>query len=195
MPAVATDNFNRADGSLGSNWTDQEPGSAIASNEVTGSGGDGGFNHAYWNADAFDDDQYAQIVIKTTGTYIGPSVRCSGLNKAYLLQTTGSGSTLFKWDTGFTNLGSYGAVSANDVVKLEVTGTTLKVYINGAQNGSNATDSGLASGSAGIYTAGTTARADDWEGGNVGGGGGATAIPVLVGGRLVGGILGRGLVH
>jgi hypothetical protein len=66
-------------------------------------------------------------------------------------------------------------------VRLEVSGTTLTVKYNGTTI-DTATDSSLASGSAGVvcYDAGAFERADDWEGGNLGAGGGATPIPVFL---------------
>jgi len=68
------------------------------------------------------------------------------------------------------------AWEVSDVIKLEVVGTEIRFYINGSLDVSmdtdgKYTDAGVTSGNPGVigYGNGTGTRADDWEGGNVGG--------------------------
>jgi hypothetical protein len=62
------------------------------------------------------------------------------------------------------------AFSANDILRVEVQGTTLRVYRNGVQLGADITDSGRATGSAGImYSSGAIGTIDNFEGGDFAG--------------------------
>ena len=139
---------------------------------------------ARWNADTFGNNQYAQSKlanITTTGQTIGVAVRAAtgGAASYYGFYADGSGggkTFLFKMVAGsWTQLGSLGAALAvNDIIRLEVSGTTLTPKVNGStQSPPGArTDSAHSSGAAGLsgYSVSTSMRLDDWEGGNLGGG-------------------------
>ena len=143
---------------------------------------------ARWNADTFENNQYAQgklANIITTGQTIGVAVRIStsGAASYYGFYADGSGggkTFLFKMVAGtWTQLGSLGAaLSANDVLRLEINGTTLTPKVNGTTQSPPGTqsDSALSSGAAGLsgYSVSTSMRLDDWEGGNLAG---ATVLP------------------
>ena len=75
---VASDNFNRADGGLGANWTaDSDAGMSIASQQVAGTAGK--TTGDLWAANSFTSDQYSQVQVTSTqltgGQWIGPMVR------------------------------------------------------------------------------------------------------------------------
>lgn len=183
---MPTDDFNRANaGSLGANWTEQVNGLQVLSNACRGANAGSTYQFAYWSADAFADDQYSEFTVTTVAEQFGPAVRCSGTGGAtdnywLLLRASGEGSSfIFKTDAGsFTSLADLGAVAwtAGDVARIEVSGTTVTAKRNGVTLDS-ATDSSLASGSAGIMCRGDGAVVDDWAGGDLGGGGGATSMP------------------
>lgn len=138
-----------------------------------------------WN-DTFSDDQYAKgtFVAVSDYYYMGTAVRCSpsaisvyyftgGGNadsNAYVLKIVSGSGTLIDTVAG----ASFGA---SDVGQLEISGTTLILRKN-TVNISENTDSSLSSGQAGISgtAEGTGTRLDDWEGGNLGGGGTAVAV-------------------
>lgn len=182
MALPATDNFNRADATpAGGNWT-SVPGTAvwasdmkILSNALTSADvlGDGA---AYWNADAFANDQYSQAKLTNAGTadlYFYILGRCSPSAETtyYLRILTGTSVGLRKCVAGtVTPIGTDVAYTGinNDIAKLKVVGNVLTGYINGAQV-ITATDSSspIASGSAGIGCFDTVPIIDDWEGGNV----------------------------
>jgi hypothetical protein len=179
MSLPATDTFTRADGGLGANWTDQNATTlAIDTNKVKANGS--AFSYAFWNADSFANDQYSQAALGQAGfatsvQYTGVTVRAAStggsfsnyflycdIGSCYLFKTVGGSGALLQ------TIG--GAAAVEDVHKITVEGTTLKAYRNGVQIGTDQTDSGLASGSAGIGGFDTAARMDNWEGGNLGGG-------------------------
>ena len=77
-----SDDFNRADGSLGPSWTNISDGKmAISSHAVTGTSASG-ISGDIWTAHAFTSDQYSQVEVASaqlTGTqWIGPAVRVAG---------------------------------------------------------------------------------------------------------------------
>ena len=176
MTLPATDNFNRTNANpIGGNWTTVPGANAmqITSNAAAGTSDP---SCAYWNADSFAGDHYAQIVTPVNtdpGFWIGPAVRCSASQlDCYFLLIKGSANNarIYKFVNGSaTLLASLDyAFSGGDTHRLEVVGTLLTVYLNGVSKGT-ANDSALSGGAAGIVANGTTPTLDDWEGGNVGG--------------------------
>lgn len=181
MPLPATDGFTGTDNTTlptySSNWSNGLQTCKIKSNGATGDGA--GFCIVYWNADAFNNDQYAQVVIKAgnNAEYNGGAVRCSaggGNGYAYITDVN-INSGLWKVVNGSgTQLGSSSSGGGvNDVYRTEAEGTTIRPIRNGAlDTGIGAqTDSSLASGSGGLmsYNDAATAYCDDWEAGNLGG--------------------------
>jgi hypothetical protein len=181
MALPATDDF-AGTGALSGNWTHQTATTVTrASDHMTG--GNGAFGYAFWNADAFNDDQYAEGVVGGVGlnpVYVGVTVRASGTGGSYnnyFLYIDTSDAYLGKTVAGsfsalvtFTGGGVLAGSSAT--YRLEAEGTTLRAYKNSVQLGTDQTDSSLASGSAGVGgydSAGfQTSSLDDWEGGNLG---------------------------
>ncbi len=116
LAATASDNFNRANGSLGANWTDiSEGGLAISSQAAAGTAASANSGDI-WNAGTFTGNQYSQVEVTSTqltgGQWIGSVVRAqSGGQTAYVgIYYWNNGSQvlmLFKRNGGnWTQLGS-----------------------------------------------------------------------------------------
>ena len=181
----ATDTFTGTDGTAlttySANWSLNSGNFVINTNSVAPNQAliEGG---ARWNADTFASDQYAQgkiVAVSTSGQTIGVAVRAStsGTASYYGFYNDGSGggkTFLFKMVSGtWTQLGAIGTgLAANDVIRLEISGTTLTPKVNGVTKSPPGaqTDSALSSGAAGLsgYSASTSNRLDDWEGGSLG---------------------------
>lgn len=187
MSVLATDNFNRANANpIGGNWTTITGLSAmqIVSNAATPSSLSPNDCGSYYNAVTWPNDQYSQAKLtvvdtKTDGSGIGVAVRVAAAAlTAYRVVLThaspGTNVSLQRFLAGaFTRLWDRGAAFVDgDLVRLEVQGTTLRVFINGVQVGADFTDTNIASGNAGISysSVATSASLDDWEGGDFGGG-------------------------
>jgi hypothetical protein len=181
MSLPASDSFTGSNGaSLSGSWTNGTGAYIIDSNAAVPDRGSACV--IYWTADTFNDDQTAQVkVIDLGAPYNGVGVRCA-TNNGYCLMAQSGTTYMGKVVSGsFTQIGSGGAVvSANDVIKLKVEGTTLTPYKNGSVADIGAqTDSAFSSGSAGLIGlfSNATTHVDDWVGDNVAtGGGGHTRI-------------------
>ena len=205
MALPATDGFAAANGTAlttySASWTNNGSTFAIFSNALRCSNAAEGAAH--WNADTFSNDQYATatVVAITNVSYIGVSVRCHATATTFygFEANSNDASYLFKYVAGVsTQLGSTGAVfTVTDVLRLEASGTTITPKVDGSTlNPPGAqTDSSISSGFAGVVGAGsdTGSRIDNWEGGNLGGGGGivhpvvssAGIASVIFGGQVV----------
>jgi hypothetical protein len=193
---AGTDDFNRANGALGSNWTATSDGPLTIASQVV-KGGNGAYSGDLRSAETYTSDQSSQVEVTATqlsgGQWIGPAVRAqNGGSSLYLgIYFWNSGSPdlmLFKRiNGGWTQLGSsypVSALAAGTQLKLTVVGSTLTF----AQNGTariTATDTSLTAGSPGIMAYGT-GTADNWagaslgtsSGGGTGGSGGLTVTYV-----------------
>lgn len=136
-----------------------------------------GLAHAYhWAFDVVGADQFSQATITGTDpvfSQIGVSVRVnigstrsfydfygSTFSSEFVVTTNGTESRL-------TSTGS--AWALNDVVRIQVVGTTINALVNGSV-WQTATDATFASGAPGLATVNNTsgtglARLDDWTGG------------------------------
>jgi hypothetical protein len=172
------DNFNRANGAIGGNWTVSQNSLNVTSNTIQGGSG-GAHNTAYWTASGqsqFAPSQFSEGTITAfngTSDFPGVTVLFSGsggTTQGYmcfedttqiLLQkmSAGSGSVL----TSASTTGNVG-----DVLRLEVVepGGTLTCYKNGVST-LTATDTSFASGSPGLDLFGNVATMDNWSGGNL----------------------------
>jgi hypothetical protein len=130
---------------------------------------DAGDVHAAYYDNTFGNDQYAQAVILDV-------CRVDGI--------------IERWDDadnfgGRTTLASgLATASNNDVIRCEAEGTTIRRKINGVTQGS-VTDATYASGKAGVAQNGQQTW-DDWEGGDLSGGG-ATINPAKINSPIRGG--------
>lgn len=193
MSILATDNFNRAnENPLAGNWT-TGPGEGnmrLVGNLAANFGDDGIDCAAYYSAITWPNDQYSKAKLATTGTAgsaAGPMLTVRQSNSAdthYRLAVDHAGTNnvdLRRRVAGTTTpIATFTqAWTDGDTWELRVQGTTLSVWLNGVQVGTNQTDANIASGYAGIAYSSLDANAtiDDWEGGDfAGGGGGGPAI-------------------
>jgi len=177
-PGTYSDDFNRADGPLGPNWTDMtDGGMAITSQVVAGSSG--GYSGDIRTAESYTSDQSSQVEVTATqlsdGQWIGPAVRAqNGGQNLYLgLYWWNNGSPvlmLFKRTAGaWTQLGSTyasGALPAGTQLKITAAGSTISFFQDGVQR-VTATDASLTGGGPGIMADGTP-TADNWVGASLG---------------------------
>ena len=172
----ASDNFARADGSLGPNWTDiSDGGLAISSDAVTGKAGQ--ITGDMWTADAFTSDQFSQVEVTSTqltgSQWIGPAVRAqNGGQDGYVGFYNWNGGSpelmLFKRTSGaWAQIGaaySTAALAAGTQLEVEAVGSTISFLENGIVV-ITATDSSITGGAPGIMAYGS-AEAGNWSGGN-----------------------------
>jgi hypothetical protein len=182
---MATDNFNRSDETLNvsANWTTiLGVGLRVVSNQVAGAASAADTIDLYESA-ASGEAQYSQYIVKTLGTSTdhGPAVQCQETDTCIFFSLYSSGEAFNKFTSGTFSLISYITMSdvvANDVVKLEIDADgNLTAYVNAVSVGT-ATDTSFSLGQPGIFGYVTDWRSDDWEGGNLGGGG-LIAKPLL----------------
>ena len=175
-PTSASDNFNRANGPLGANWTDiSDGGLAISSNAVIGKAA--ALTGDMWTANTFTSDQYSQVQVTSTqlsgGMWVGPAVRAQASGQtAYVgIYYWNSGSPvleLFKRISGgWTQIGSTyssGALAAGTVLEVAAVGSKVSFLLNGSTVIS-VTDTSVTGGAPGIM-AFSNATAGNWSGGN-----------------------------
>ena len=175
-PAVFTDSFNRAnENPLAGNWT-TAPGCGdlqLLTNQVIPVV-ESVISCAYWNANSFNPDQYSQLRLAAFRANVGPAVRIQtggvsrngyfakidSVNQISLMSNVnGSASVIPPSYTGLL-------LQANDVIKLQITGNTLELFINGVSQGTR-TNSQFSSGVPGVWTFFLNGPLDDWEGGSL----------------------------
>jgi Fibronectin type III domain. len=179
-----TDDFNRADGPLGANWTKppaSENNLLIVNNQV-GVDVESSHNYAFWSADSFSEDQYSEVTMVNIGLWNGVIVRAkAGVDEFYLAIVTSDHtySIYVRTASGYTLLAAEGGSpetwSAGDIVGLEASGSG-PVNLTLLKNGNPVltyTDStyNITGGSPGIgiwSLSGSNLRVDNWEGGDLG---------------------------
>lgn len=194
MTTLATDDFNRADGAVGANWTALDTAFAIVSNQAQAGTGGGTYSMKYSGAGAVANDQWAQVTIKATAETqsdqgAGPCVRMgAGANgDLYLAQGNTNETRLYRRTSGpsYAQLGADGAgVAANDVLYLEIQAQALIVKKNGSNIISVTDAGGLTTGTPGLWSAPVNVinNVDDFSMGDfaAGGGGGGFFTPWIV---------------
>lgn len=192
MAVIAQDDFNRANTTgpdLGPNWTNMGGGSfstngyQIVSSHAEPTTLTSDKMELYTGPGSFPNDQYAEAACTVTGTLAGsgPGVVVRGGD----LPSNGSGYRLCVCKAASNNIelirinaGSTFTSLAlrtttwidGDVLRLEVQGSTLRIFQNAVQLGAAVDDgSPLTSGLPGIAysTTATVAAVDDWEGGSL----------------------------
>ncbi len=175
----ASDNFQRANGGLGPNWTPiTDGGMAIASQAATGTIPNG-VSGDMWTADSFTSDQYAATQLTgaqlTGAQWIGAAVRVqAGGQSAYV--------GIYYWNNGtpvlelflrcngeWTELGGAalgGPLPGGTQLELTAVGDSLSFTVNGIQRIGVSEDT-LTGGTPGIMASGA-AKAASWTGGNAG---------------------------
>lgn len=143
----------------------------------------GGAGAAFDNSNAYNNDQYAQLVINAgqgSARWAEVLVRASGANataKFYRFKTnglSGAGNTFLDivWNNVSTTLRSFVTTfTTGDILKISITGTVITCYKNGVSLGTYDTagdTNKIASGAAGIGIVSSSSAflVDDWEGGN-----------------------------
>jgi len=191
---LATDSFNRANGSLGTGWAATSDGAlAISSQQVIGKAGQNTGNIR--TGETYPSDQFSQIQVTSTalsgGQWIAAAVRMqSGGQNAY--------AGLYYWNFGnpelmlfertggaWTQLGGVynsGALAAGTQLQLTAVGSKVSLLQNGVQRLS-VTDTSLTGGAPGIMAYGNS-TADNWSGGS------ATASSSFTVGGTVSGLSG-----
>lgn len=179
LAATAADSFNRANGSLGPNWTDiSDGGLAIVSQEAAGTAGSG-VSGDTWTAESYTSDQYSQVAVTSTqltgSQWIGPIVRAqNGGQNAYV--------GIYNWNNGspdlmlfersgsnWTQLGSTynsGPLTAGTQLQVQAAGSTIAFMENGVERIAVG-DTSLSGGAPGIMAFGT-GQAGNWSGGTAG---------------------------
>jgi hypothetical protein len=179
--AHASDDFNQANGSLGTDWARIHGGGlSVSSHAVRGGSGLAG---DVWTAGTFTSNQYSQIEVTSkqlvAGQWIGAAVRVQhhGLDAYVGIYSWADGSPqlmLFKRSRGnWAQLGSgyaSGPLAAGTQLKVMAVGSTISLLENGVQR-LWAFDSSFSGGAPGIMTYGT-GTTDNWSGGDLAGPGG-----------------------
>src|SRR6202012_5036724 len=187
--ATVSDNFNRANGGLGSNWTTVSgtPAPKIVNNTAQ-PGSPGTLSSAYWSANTFGSNQYASASFpNSSGTNYGPAIAVRLSNsKGYILWYGNSASTVSIWrmdsSSSWTQLATSAqlTIAATDVWLFQAVGSTLTGYLNGKQV-ITTTDTHYTTGSPGIWMYFATNQITNWSGGDV-----ASAPTYSVGGTVSG---------
>jgi hypothetical protein len=168
------DNATRSNGSIGSNWTIQQSGLNIASNQIQGATA-AQSNSGFWNANTFSPVQFAQATITAlngTTDFPGVTVLASGSGaSATYYDCVENSTTIFMQrvvNAGTTNLTSSASSGAvGDLLRLEVApGGALTCFKNGVST-LTATDTQIGSGSPGLLISGNIATEKNWSGGNL----------------------------
>ena len=187
--ATVSDNFNRANGGLGSNWTTVSGTTAPQIvNNMAQPGSAGTLNSAYWSANTFGGNQYAAASFPgSSGTNYGPGIAVRLSNSTgYFLWYGNSASTVSIWrmdsSSSWTELKASAnlTVAATDVWQLQAVGSTLTGYQNGKQVVTT-TDTHYTTGAPGIWMYYATNQITNWSGGDV-----ATTSAYSVGGTVSG---------
>jgi hypothetical protein len=158
----ATDNFTRANGGLGANWTTTTglPAPVISSNTVIPGGTQGSGSGAFYNGVVWPNDQYSTVTLGTLDSFgeAGSAVRISAsANTQYFCQVKhqGAGVTvqLAKFVAGvFTVLASGTfTVNSGDTLTTQAIGSNISCVQNGGSTAIlSAVDSSITSGNAGL---------------------------------------------
>lgn len=178
MTQLAADDFERADGALGANWTAQgnyDSAPVILSGRAAPGGASQGDNSAArYTGISWPDDQYSEItpaVVPTTGNGgVAAHIRIGAAanRDCYGIAGDQSATQLYKFVlSSYTQLGTSGpGIAAGDTLRVWAVGTSIYASKNGSLIcGSPITDGDQTAGDAGIQIEGTTARIESWTGG------------------------------
>lgn len=177
MASLFADDFNRADGALGANWTSLAAAGTIVSNQYAPAAAD---SLDYWNGGTPPADCYAQCAasaVVASTSYGGLILRVdTTLFNFYGCTWNTSGMRIQRFTAGVaTNIdgGSLTAPTNGQVIRLTMVGTLLALYYDRVLI-STATDATYsAAGRSGVLARGTTNRQDDFETGTL------TAPPLI----------------
>lgn len=173
MPVIATDNFNRANGAPGANWTAVKNALTITSNTIAANAlADDVL--MYWSANSFPATQYAELTLSVVGAgaRVGPAVRVSSGPTGIFMSALSTNIVIRKVLSGtFSNLTTVTVtVAAGDILRAEANGSEFVFYRNGSPiYSTQITDAALQTGSSGIGGFGNdlSTTGDTWEGGEI----------------------------
>ncbi len=180
---AATDDFNRPNGPLGSNWARPVPSSegtlVIVNNQVSPDNASA-HSYAYWTGNTFSQDQYSQAQIPDLGPWNGVILRAqASVDRFYVGFVFGPNDyrIYLRKDGSYYSLstGSTETWVVGDIIRLQASGLN-PVQLTLFRNGNSVltyTDmtGNLTGGSPGIgvYSPpGDNLGIDNWEGGNLG---------------------------
>lgn len=184
--ATFSDDFNRANGAVGSNWTNGRGAFSVSSNQVAATDTAVASQFCYVNTSTVDftDDHSAEITLATLSIndWIGPIVRASG-SGGYIAISDGNVARIQKYTfpTTRTDLTAVTtSITTGNILKLTAVGTTITLYKNGTQV-DQVTDSSYSTGQPGIYylrNNNNSTRGDDFFAADIGGTSGLTITSV-----------------
>jgi hypothetical protein len=170
---VASDDFNRANGPVGSDWTVTPGGTLTVVSNTVQCNASSTDCFMTW-VDPLDDDQWAEVdaTYSTAISEVTVAVRQDGSGNGYAA-SWGTGSsgqyTIFNTNgwVGLANVSGVG-ITGTRRIRLEVVGTAIRMYVNGILVLS-ATDSTYSSGKPGIsaWYDTTTPVIDNFTAGNM----------------------------
>lgn len=176
---VATDTFTGDEDPLTTNWETVDWFGGLLKTGGYAKATENNNCLAFWDTDTFDDDQYSQSYCSdatpTGSQVVGVTVRCrDATHDAYVATVCGwqaEGGRVDKWVNGSLShiaYTSWTVGTAEKLFRIQVKGTTIKVFWDGTQYHGDITDTSLTEGYAGIYAARTTTGFhNSWEGGNI----------------------------
>ncbi len=170
MSTLFSDNFNRANGALGSDWTSLGGAGTISSNQYAcpGTAGVDYYDNGTPGADAWVQVTASTRVASTN--YSGVHLRLdTGVFNWYEVSFDTSSARILRVDGGVgTVLGAnFSALSNGDVVRLEMRGSTLSLYYNDVLQGTRTDSTYSAAGRSGIQALGSSGRLDDFATGTL----------------------------
>jgi hypothetical protein len=190
LAVTFSDNFNRSDGAIGANWSTISTMSemVISSNTVTNNNPGSAFSGSFYSAGSFSgSDQYSEAVIAVVSTDAfngsGVAIRASGAASGYLAMTSSHAShgvRLQRAGTGWVDIDTAEPRPANgDVLRLEVSGSTVLVKLNGTTRITYNDGTPLTGGAPGVFSF-LYGSMDDWSGGDSSGGDPPGAKPLCL---------------
>lgn len=177
---VASDDFNRANGAIGSNWSTHATNGTpqVNSNKINADANDSDCS-AYWNGSgSFNNNQYSQATI-TWGnnggaggvSYAGLIVRATSTSCIFVQKDANNNNFIIMEVTGmdssniYNEIGRTTTVVANgSVVRAEVIGTTVSVYDDNVLI--LTAETSITTGKPGLLANDDTDSIDDWSGGD-----------------------------
>src|SRR5215813_10672580 len=180
LAVTGSDDFNRANGSLGAGWADVSDGGLAIAGQAAAGTASAGVSGDIRTGESYPSDQYSQVQVTSTqlsgGQWIGPMVRAQngGLNAYVGIYNWNNGSPnlmLFRRSgvNTWTQLGATynsGPLAAGATLQVSAVGSAISFLLNGVQRIS-VTDTSLSGGGPGIMSFGT-GQVDNWSGGSAG---------------------------
>ncbi len=167
--ANRSDNFNHTDGFLngvtpsdgGSAWVAQHGSPAIFSNQAYGAGG----GQTLTTLDSGTADVEVQVTVAVVGDAFGVIARLTDDQNYIRWCTFGGSYNLGKYvANSFTSIYTGPTPANGDVLKMQLIGSTVKVYLNGVQQGADQTITDFTSNTLhGIIAGDNTGRLDDYS--------------------------------